>query len=541
MPRVPVYEAPQETLRPIAGVPVDYGQPGNDAIRAGNAIQRAAGVLGDISLQEQNRRNADRIFQAEGAIKADYVNFETGLQNRKGQQAWGVTGDVQRWWDENERKVLEALDNDVQRTTVKQTLAKLRLQSVDAAGKYEDQQRRISVEESAKSSIVGSINLAAAQHSDPAALSTAKNDVVKRVQVLSQLNGWTPERAAIEEQQNLTNLHKQVLQAKIDADPDGAATYYRANKGEIAGTERAEIEKAIGIGTRRAKAQEATDTILARGLSEADALAEVRKKHSGEDEDEIARRVKERYADQAAARERDQRDAADTAWRVYAQSGSLDGIPTTVLNRMDGQALAALRRDSAARTSGDAVKTDWSTFYELKQMAGDNATGFAQVDLRRYFGSLAPEERRSLINLQEQASKPDTAKDVATLEQQLSRAHDLLGWKSSDAESKGQFDSTVYQALDQAQQTAGRKLTFKERQEVIDRMMVDGEVVSGNWYAVDRNRRYYEVQGTDDSARFVPNIPATERQKIAAALQRAGKPATDDAVMALYKAKNKLP
>lgn len=37
----------------------------------------------------------------------------------------------------------------------------------------------------------------------------------------------------------------------------------------------------------------------------------------------------------------------------------------------------------------------------------------------------------------------------------------------------------------------------------------------------------FEITGTEDMGRFVLTIPRAERQKIEAALQRAGRPVTD--------------
>ena len=84
--------------------------------------------------------------------------------------------------------------------------------------------------------------------------------------------------------------------------------------------------------------------------------------------------------------------------------------PPSVLARMDGTALAAMRDDEAARASGKDVKTDWQKFLELKDLAATQPAKFADVYLPTYFGQLA-DTREQLINLQDQIKRPDGRND----------------------------------------------------------------------------------------------------------------------------------
>jgi hypothetical protein len=131
------------------------------------------------------------------------------------------------------------------------------------------------------------------------------------------------------------------------------------------------------------------------------------------------------------------------------------------------------------------------------------------------------------------------SQDVQTLNEQLNRAHELLGWSASDGKKKGQFDSAALTAIDAAQQAnGGKKLSYDDRQRIVDRMMVTGSYPGGNWFSADR---FYQVAGTEKEPNFTPKIPDDERAKIEAALTRAKRPITEDAVMELYKLKNGLP
>lgn len=537
MPQVPSYNDFQAAPAALPGVRVADVQPGNTALQVGQTLDQVGAQATDAAVRLQERANADSIFKAEADLKDQYLQFEQGVRQRRGTQAWGVTNDASQWWDKNTKTISDNLQNDAQRNIFMHSAANLRSSSLTSISQYENEQQHQSVEDSAKASITGSINIAAANPTDPTILAQSKSDVLKRVQVMSQINGWTPERYQAEQGNALTDFHKQVIQAQIDTAPDAARAYYDANKDQINGMDRDVIDKQIRVGTIRQVGQQASDTIMGEGLSESQALAKARQGFTGEQQDEVVRRVKERYADIDMTRERGQTDAADQAWQIWSKNKTLSDVPTSVLNGMDGRMRDALEKEDAAHASGADVRTDWSKFYDLRQMAATAPGQFAGTDIRQFFPDLNPAQREQLIDLQNQV-KGAGSSDVQTLNEQLSRAHELLKWSASDGQKKGQFDSAALTEIDAAQKAnGGRKLTYDDRQKIVDRMMVTGSYPGGNWFSADH---FYSVSGTEKEAQFAPKIPDDEKAKITAALTRAKQPVTDDAVMRLYKLKNGL-
>lgn len=532
--QVPTYDAPQVSLRPLPDARVADVQPGNQLIEAGGALQSASNVLATGVARLQDKRNADQIFQAENALRTDYLNFENGLKERRGVNAWGATKDAAKWFDDEVTKRSSALENSTQREIFGRTAATLRLQSIDQISRHEATEQRVSVEESAKASMLSSISLAAANPTDTNVAATSRDDILKRMQVTSQLNGWTPERRQFEERQMLTNLHSQVIQARIDTDPDGARQYFEAHKAEIDGTKADAIGKMIETGTLRAKAQTAVDSIMVKGLNRAEALAEARKSFTGAEEDEVVQRINARYADHEATLQQAEREAADEAWDIFARSGTVSSLPVELLNRVDGRTLIALKREERARVSGSDIETDWNRYEELRTLAREKPANFAALDLRQEFGRMNPTERRALISLQDSISNPDTSTDAAGFNTQLSNAHDLLKInRQKDAEKRGRFDMFVTQQLDAAGRQLGRRLNYQERQQIIDRAMIQG-TVGGSGYFVDDRRRTYELTPAE-ADNFVPEIPDEDRQAISAALTARGKPVTEAEIMRIFR------
>lgn len=543
MPRIPVATeqqelraAPNAQQAPQASAAA-FGVGARQLQNFGNALDGAADTGGRIIRNMQEREDADLLFRAETALKTDYMAFENGVREKRGQNAWGVTQEADGWFKDAERKYSEGLTTDRQRALFNQQLTRMRLSAVNSISDYEAGQRRESLVESTTASITSTINLAAANANDPETLAAAKDDILKRTQVLANINGWSPELRAAKESEILTNLHKQVIGAMVDGNPTGAKAYFEANRQEIDGGQRLVIEKALKQGELKTVAQEAADALMAMGSSQSDALDYVRSKYSGDEEVAIVAEIKTRFAEQTAARENDQRTAADEAFGIYARTGRLSAVPANVLARMDGRTLVALRKDAEATAAGVSVRTDWDTYYALRRQALDEPEKFARRDLRADFPKLGKTEREGLIDLQTKITKPEEAKEILTFDKQLGQYHNQLGLGGErNSEKRGLFDRVATDTIQSEEKQRGRKLTYEERQKLLDRLIVDGEM-DGTGMLRDDRGRLFEFQGREDLSKFVPKVPRDERAKIESALKRAGRPVTDAEVTRLYKKK----
>ena len=229
MPSVPRYDAPQVELRALPDTrqssvasPSLFNAGADQQVALGRGMMQAGEQINAIATRMQERENADLLFRAETTLKDEYLKHEASIRERKGQNAWGATAETEQWFAEQEKKHADTLGNDVQRNLFRQQVTRLRQSAMGTISSYESGERRRSIEESAQASIVGSINMAAARAAEglpspavpasadgsapvsvpgaPAAdnpIAGIKTDILKRVQVLAQLNGWAPERRAL--------------------------------------------------------------------------------------------------------------------------------------------------------------------------------------------------------------------------------------------------------------------------------------------------------------------------------------------------------
>src|SRR3972149_4140277 len=118
-----------------------------------------------------------------------------------------------------------------------------------------------------------------------------------------------------------------------------------------------------------------------------------------------------------------------------------------------------------------------------------------------------------------------------TLDSQVSVSIAETGIK--DKNNKVIAEGKIREAIDAEARIQGKELNADARQKIIDRMLISGEVVKGEWY--DKDTRLYKVIGTEDAAKFVPDIPKDERAKIKAAIIADKKPVTEVEIMRRYK------
>jgi hypothetical protein len=189
---------------------------------------------------------------------------------------------------------------------------------------------------------------------------------------------------------------------------------------------------------------------------------------------------------------------------------------------------------------GSDIETDWETYYALKTLSTADPEEFQATDLRRFRSKLNDAEFKQLVDRQT-AGTPD-APDLEAMSEDKQIALAVADVKLDDKDGAGLFERAVRAEIGAEQKRIGRRLTADERQRVIDRQMIDGEIERPG-AIIDPDRKRYQTHGTPDAQYFVPEgydeIPAAEVEKITQALDRAGRPVTPAAIADLWARKNR--
>lgn len=581
MPKVPTYDSPQVETRALPGFrqssvasPSLFGAAAEQQIAAGKGMLAAGTGLANAAAAMQDRENADMLFREETVLKDKWLAFEGDLRQRKGQNAWGATKETEKFFADAEKEAAQRLTNDVQRQLFNRSVTRIRQSAIGSVSSYEAGERQRSLEESARASIVGSINQAAAaavngfagqakwsepepststvedKPADPNAeipelgtitvkakrlrsdggagfLNGIKQDIIKRVQVLSEMNGWSPERKAAEESTHLTNLHKQVIQSLAGTSPGKAKEYFEANKAEIAGDQHDTITGFLKTTGIRETAQTFADEAMRSKMTEADALAAARAKLSGEEEAAAVNEIKVRYNELDAAQKAAMAKAMDPVNKVLGDAmvagrsidvrKHKDMLNSLAASDPKAYAEAARRIDAwndevraeakaAAGGAGGAGMTpkqraQMERWLQLRDMAVKDPRGFLAHDLMGDIGVLGESEIKDLQRLKEDLGKPDGQYKEATLVRQITSSLD--GAEIKDKAERAAAERAIREEL-RAVESTGKPVDEAARQKIIDRLLIKGDV-NGMWPG--GGRRAYEVRGTDNAAKFKPDKP----------------------------------
>lgn len=261
--------------------------------------------------------------------------------------------------------------------------------------------------------------------------------------------------------------------------------------------------------------------------------AEARKQHL---EHETAAAANRAQALQNAA----ELDLYGKAQLQVAQNGRVD--PELWIQLKDGHraslihAQRAEARARAADAAGRTIKTDWSQYLDLREMALNDPTKFATLDLKQYMDRIGPAQLEQLADLKSKKllDLGKAPKGAVSLQQQLTATMQAV--RITKAADKGRFTSYVQSEVDAETRAAGGKpLNFTQRQAIIDRALLQGDDPDAWLFGT---KRMYELT-PEQRTRFKPNAatdaPATEHDALNDALRQQGLPQTPQNRLSLYQ------
>jgi hypothetical protein len=346
---------------------------------------------------------------------------------------------------------------------------------------------------------------------DPKAIEQSANAIKAATAEEGKLRGWSGQQIQAAMVDALSPGHATVIASAVDSGKlDFAREYAKQVNAELTPQARLQIKKALDEGDFETRTQNKTDEILAKfGGDTSRALAEVRATMQGKEEDAVVQRIKAIDSEREALRERAQRNAADRAWQFVAQGKA---PPPSLMAALDGRDAVSIRK---TLNEGPAQKTDPNVYYALSLAAAGDPK-FREEDLRRYADKLTPGDFRHFVDLQAKSRKPGEMEQVATATQQMGALAQSLGFEDKQ---KGAFFMEANKALFAAQQEKGRALDQAERQKVLDRLVVSGEITNKFW---NTSARKFEARQQGREVDFKPAFSDADRNKATAALQRRG-------------------
>lgn len=503
MPVVPRYNPTvQSNALPAArqsGANSDIFQPSGAAGR----LAQGMGELANAVDQIEERRDTTEFLNLETQLNNQYLLQASEMKkSRIGVNAYGVTKDVDTMLDETVRKLGEGTKSNRVRTLLQQSAMKLRQSAFRDFDAFENTQTK-AAEDAAFEANIGMIKDRVSLNPSPDAVALGEKEILQRNTAYGVQRGWSPEVLAAKNDADISGLHVNAIRVLLNDNPQIAEAYYESNKDKIRGTEQDDVEKLLKPVMLEYKAEQARDYVIGAGMDEESGRKWIMDNYTGQEETKALSSLNLYFTEQKAAVAAKEKEFVDNAWKMVASGqpiprdvwATLDG--KTQIQIQDYRRVAAERAEARAKGNQDKVKTDWNRYIELRNLALTDPKAFKAVNLQGELANFAPTELKQLVELQ--GKNEQQVKSAATVTQQISATATSL--KIKDA-NKGMFESAVYSEIERIQQDTGKELSFDERQKVIDRMAMEGEIPG---VIFDTNVRGYEVYGTPDATKFVPS------------------------------------
>lgn len=264
-------------------------------------------------------------------------------------------------------------------------------------------------------------------------------------------------------------------------------------------------------------------------------------------------------ADRLKARADD--DAEEAAWEVVNSIEAAGGNLTSVgqipgFGRLPPKTQMQLRGEIERNVKGDAVQAGGDTFIDMLEMSGNASTQqvFANINLNELRGEMSKGEyarlRAAQVTIRNGGGATgNTAADYSRIDGFVRRyapeagiaiGNNKAALGAGNRAKRAQLTERVRAQVEDRQKDLNRPLTDAELDGIVRAqtvaVFVPGKVEGAR--PVELNgQRYSEVPRYTAGNTYrvnVQSIPATERRDIETALRRAGRPVTNDAIVALY-------
>lgn len=372
MPKLPT-EADFSRQTPSATRPIVSYQTGQVA----QATQQLGGAMADISAMVQKEQDRLDDIRAEEAINQaklsalELSHGENGFTKAKGEDVVKkpIREDYNKRFSQSIKQIEQTLGNPNQIDKFRRRSAPLNLSYQSSLlghiGKeteaYQDQTDLATIEVESQS--------AAANWQNPQEIIDAKARINYTINRTAERKGLSADAKKQLLGDKLTDMHKGVITSMIESSPAVAKDYYKKNKKEINGLDRAGIEKALNAGTVKAESQGHTDTIISKSMSFTDSLKEARKIKDADVRGATVDLVKERFREMDIA----EKEAIDSAGTYVAENKSLDGFPQ--MDLLPADKINSLNKNARDLRQGIEPIQDHKVWADFNRTVGAAATG----------------------------------------------------------------------------------------------------------------------------------------------------------------------
>lgn len=568
MPRVENYELKDADVGPLQG-----GR--RDTFVSGAAAQKwqtVSRVGAQVYRDEVERQDEVAVLEADRRLaqweQDALYNPQTGALTKRGKDSLAEPGRVGQEYDKFTGTLRESMANGRQQLMVDKLVAARRKDIGGILSRHVYSEMRTFDATETQSYIKNSQQAAALNYNDPERVYLEVDRQNAAITDWAKRNGMSG--SATEKQmrsQAISDTHVGVIERYLANGQDQLGQeYFKHVKPEIAGDDAIKVEQKLKVasteGSGQRAAADAWTKFGPRSITDPvdqNKMEDEMRKAIGDDplvvKSALASLRERTSAHNATQREYNEKNSSDV-WTQVASGASISQITRMPQYlSLPGKQQAEVKayvQDRAKRDRGDS---DLKTYYDLVNMATDPSkrSEFAAINLYdgyrknlsdadfKHFATLQAAMRNGNVKEADRLAASDRVQSQMVNEALLSMKLDPTPSEKtsrSDTEKVLSFRRAVRESVRMLEQQQQKNATDEQVQGIVDNLLVKGTVVGsgvGGFFTTDR--RVYELKEGENLAIKATDVPKAERAKIEAALKRAGRQVTNEAVTTLYQAK----
>ncbi len=511
----------------------------------GSGFGQTVAQIGQQLFQDEiAKQDQIRLTKAENDLSAFMIpalyDPKSGALNLQGQDAFGAPDRFGEAYDKTVGTIRQGLSNDRQRFRFDQVSTARRQQSLQQLDVHVAQQSRQVDNDETTAKIANETQLSILA-TDPADKAMHLDEIRNAGAGIGQRNGWGAEKTRLFIETAISQAHvAQVHEYLAKGSDTMARAYFTTAEKEIQrGPARDQLVDAMEEGTLRGDAQRHTAAILAKHVDERQALDAAREIADPKLQDEVVRRVRDRFAENGRLEEAQLNRDFETAINVIEdgmspQSGlgadqAIDRIAPKVWNRFSANQKVAARRYAAGLANGP-IQTDRTAWYGLLREAANDPKAFVKRNLIEEKWQLSESDFQEIAKLQNsvQAGNAKEADKVLngirSNERIITSALRAAGIDPDDKKNKPLVDQmwkSVDEAVQALQQNTGKAATDEDIQKIVDDRLIEEGGKKGSWLNIfPGGEPFFDVPGT----RKFQKPQGTPAPRTTAAPTRTGEP-----------------
>lgn len=568
MPTVKGYDGPNVETAPLQGGRSSASYSSESPL--GNALST---IGGKVFADEMKRQDQVAFLESDRKLgeweNKNLYDPKSGALNKRGKDAFGVPDEVGKNFDGYVEELRKGLKNERQRVTFDRAASTRRKDINNTLSRHVFAESRKFEESETENYVANATQSAILNNNDPERVSLELGRAETAVRDFASRNGMGAEYVKQKVAQVRSNTHVGIVDRFLANGQDRTASeYFKANKVEIAGDDISKVEHKLKVATNEAEGLRGASAIWDKLGPKNDLDPVNTDKLTSEAEAKFAadpqvlKSVKQVLHERATmhnAAQRERREASSSSvWKVIEGGGTLASVrKMPEYLALPGHEQNTIKtwlidRADAMKRRADAGEGDDALFYRLMTEASSVPLQdkFAQTNLMEHRANLSRAQFNTLINAQVSIRKGDTKEtdkllaservqtqivNEALLTMGLDPTLNEKGAVTDNGKQALAFRRAARESVRAHEIQSGKNATDADVQSIVDGLVIKGVTKKNIFF--DDVKRVYELQPGESLTIKADDVPRAERAQIEAALRRAGRQVTSEAVTSLYTKK----